>query len=107
MQQQASVAILFADISGSTRLYETVGDASARRNIARCIDLMTEATRSHGGTLIKVIGDEVMCTFPSADDAAAAALEMQEKVSSALITGRGPLMAIHVGFHFEIGRAHV
>jgi len=98
--QQGSMAILFADVCGSTKLYEAVGDAKARRAIARCIELMVEATQEHGGALIKTIGDEVMCSFPDADAAAAAALDMQERVSSAAITAVGSVnMAIHVGFH--------
>ena len=97
----SETAILFADVCGSTRLYETLGDAKARSTIGRCIDLMTETTREHGGTLIKTIGDEVMCRFPSADEAAAAAMDMQERVSSASITVvGGASMAIHVGFHY-------
>jgi len=100
LQQQSSMAILFADVSGSTRLYETQGDAKARRMIGRCVELMTESTLKHGGALIKTIGDEVMCRFAAADDAAAAALDMQEQVSGAAMTGGGGGMAIHVGFHF-------
>jgi class 3 adenylate cyclase len=98
--QHSSMAILFADVCGSTKLYETHGDAKARGVIARSIALMTEATQEHGGTLIKTIGDEVMCRFPTADDAAAAALDMQEKVSGASLTGGGLNLAIHVGFHY-------
>jgi len=96
------LGILFADVCGSTKLYEAVGDAEARSRIGRCMALMTEATEKHGGTLIKTIGDEVMCRFPTADDAAAAALEMQDAVSSAEIAGGAPgaNLAIHVGFHF-------
>jgi adenylate cyclase len=101
MAQEASLAILFADVCGSTKLYETLGDATARKMIGRCIDLMTAATTAHGGRLIKVIGDEVMCTFPRADDCAGAALDLQERVSSAAVTGLALAnMAIHVGFHY-------
>lgn len=99
--QSCEMAILFADVCGSTRLYEVLGDAKARQTIGGCIELMTEATREHGGTLIKTIGDEVMCSFPSADDAAGAAMDMQERVSGASITVvGGASMAIHVGFHY-------
>jgi adenylate cyclase len=96
----SATAILFADVCGSTRLYERHGDAQARRLIGRSIELMSAATAEHGGTLIKTIGDEVMCRFPSADQAAAAAIDMQEKVSSAAVTGIGANLSIHVGFHF-------
>jgi class 3 adenylate cyclase len=99
--QRSAMAILFADVSGSTRLYETQGDVQARGTIARCVELMTQAAAKHGGKLIKTIGDEVMCRFASADAAAAAALEMQEQVAGAALAGGGGLnVAIHVGFHF-------
>lgn len=96
----ASMAILFADVCGSTKIYEKFGDERARKLIGRCVELMTSATREHGGTLIKTIGDEVMCRFATADEAAAAALDMQERVSSAAVTGIGFNLAIHVGFTF-------
>jgi class 3 adenylate cyclase len=97
---QSLLAILFADVSGSTKLYETLGDARARHLVSRCVQLMTESTEKHGGSLIKTIGDEVMCRFPSADQAAAAALDMQEQVAKASISEGGFNLAIHVGFHF-------
>ena len=36
----SNLAVLFADISGSTRLYETVGDANALATIGRCLALV-------------------------------------------------------------------
>lgn len=94
------LGILFADVSGSTRLYETLGDARARQLIARCLEVMTQAAAKHGGKLIKTIGDEVMCRFASADETAAAALDMQDGVASASIGSGGMNLAIHVGFHY-------
>ncbi|MGQ0510190.1 MAG: adenylate/guanylate cyclase domain-containing protein [Betaproteobacteria bacterium] len=96
----AMLGILFADVCGSTRIYETLGDAKARQLISRCIELMTQTAQKHGGALIKTIGDEVMCRFPGADQAAAAALEMQEAVARAAISEGGFNIAIHVGFHY-------
>jgi len=100
LPQQTQLAILFADVSGSTKLYESLGDAKARQLVSRCIQLMTDSTEKYGGSLIKTIGDEVMCRFPSADQAAGAALDMQEQVSKASISEGGFNLAIHVGFHF-------
>lgn len=98
MPQEVQLAVLFADVSGSTQLYETLGDVRARSIIARCIAVMTEATRRHGGTLVKTIGDEVMTTFPAAA-AAEAACEMQEGITGEMVVEGRPL-AIRVGFHF-------
>ena len=69
---------MFADIAGSTKLYDTLGDQAARAKVAASIDTMSEITTQNSGTVIKTIGDEVMCTFPTAEDAGTAAWEMQE-----------------------------
>src|ERR1044071_9826304 len=70
-------AILFADVVGSTQLYEQLGDAKAREMVGRCLDIMREATEANKGTVIKTMGDEVMSTFPTPDDAMNAAKRMQ------------------------------
>jgi len=97
--QEVQLAVLFADVSGSTQLYETLGDVRARCIVARCIAVMTEATRRHGGALVKTIGDEVMTTFPDAAAAAEAACEMQKGITGEMVVEGRPL-AIRVGFHF-------
>jgi len=61
--QTNKIAILFADICGSTALYEKLGDLLARQLIARCISIMKGTLSTHNGTLIKTIGDEILCTF--------------------------------------------
>ena len=66
MVKDIELAILFADVVGSTRLFETLGDQRARAMVAICIDVMRTATEQHNGTVIKTIGDEVMAVFPTA-----------------------------------------
>jgi class 3 adenylate cyclase len=99
MPKETQLAILFADVCGSTKLYETLGDAKARDAIARCVALMSESTARQGGTVVKTIGDEVMSTFKTSDDAAQAAAEMQEGITEGMTVDGKPL-AIRIGFHF-------
>jgi class 3 adenylate cyclase len=101
-RKAATLSIVFADISGSTRLYESLGDAVARELIAQCLGVMTEYIEHNGGKVIKTIGDEVMCTFPTADQAVKAAVGMQEGVSEDLpeLNPNTPsTMAIRIGLH--------
>jgi class 3 adenylate cyclase len=70
-------AVLFADVSGSSALFKRVGDAAARRLIAACVDRMCEAVVTHGGSVVKTIGDEVMARFESPGAALDAAIAMQ------------------------------
>jgi len=95
----SEMAVLFADVSGSTRLYETLGDERALRTIARCLDLIRESCVGHTGRVIKTIGDEVMAVFPSADEAAQAAAEMQARIDAEAAV-ESQRLAIRVGFHF-------
>jgi class 3 adenylate cyclase len=97
--EASNLAVLFADVSGSARLYETVGDADALAAIGRCLALIQAACEGHAGRVIKTIGDEVMAVFPSPDQAAEAAAEMQARISEQPAVGRVRL-AIRVGFHF-------
>ncbi len=93
--QPLFLAVLFADISGSTRLYDTLGDQIARAKIEQCLTLLDGIARRHGGEVIKTIGDEIMCGFPSAAQAVEAAMAMQQT----MVDGNGG-QRIRVGLHF-------
>lgn len=94
------VAILFADVVGSTQLYESLGDDQARQTVQVCLGIMKEATEHFGGTVIKTMGDEVMATFPTADEAMYAARQMQQRIAAARFAASGTHVAIRIGCHF-------
>lgn len=98
-QPTTTLVILFADISGSTRLYETLGDALARQRVSDCLSVLTDAIQRHSGTVIKTIGDEVMSTFPTAESAFQAACTMQEDLAARAALSKTPL-TIRVGLHY-------
>ena len=92
------MAVLFADISDSTGLYRELGDVTARNIINACLSAILGVLPRYEGQLVKTIGDEVMCVFPSADQAVLAASEMQAVVTSSK-PGNYPV-AIHIGLHY-------
>lgn len=98
-------AVLFADVAGSTALYEVLGDDRAFALVQACLSTMGSCTTARRGRVIKTIGDAVMAVFPSADDAAAAALAMQAAVH-ALGPGQAARPALRIGFHFGPVVAH-
>ena len=101
MGKDIELAILFADVVGSTRLYELMGDLRARDMVSICIEVMRSATEQRHGTVIKTMGDEVMATFPSADEALNAAAQMQQQISThAQLKVDGQPVAIRIGCHF-------
>jgi class 3 adenylate cyclase len=71
---------LFADISGSTRLYERLGDTRALALVTSCMKKLQEIAQRHSGVMVKTIGDEIMCLFELPERAATAAIAMQEAI---------------------------
>lgn len=92
------MAVLFADITDSTSLYQKLGDVAARNIVNACLGVINGVLVRYDGRLVKTIGDEVMCVFPSADLAVLAASEMQSLVASTK-PGNYPV-SIHIGLHF-------
>jgi adenylate cyclase len=92
------LAVLFADVSGSTKLYEALGDTQAKVLIDEALSGMKGVTERHRGRVIKTIGDELMCVFPDAERGFLAATDMQTLVN-ALAVMKGVKRMIRVGFH--------
>ena len=98
-QHTEKLAVMFADICGSTSLYDRLGDDLARQLISRCIAILVDKVTANQGTLIKTIGDEIMCSFPTAENAMNAACAMQNTVENDTQWGEHP-MHIRIGFHY-------
>ncbi|HUP97551.1 MAG TPA: adenylate/guanylate cyclase domain-containing protein [Usitatibacter sp.] len=77
MPGQTTGCVLFADVSGSTKLYDSVGDVAALSAIELCVRLFSALTEQHGGRVVKTIGDEIMAVFPAAPEAGRAAVDIQ------------------------------
>lgn len=100
MAKDLEVAILFADVVGSTQLYDKFGDTKASETVAACLSVMKDSTHEFNGTVIKTIGDEVMATFSDVDDAMRAAIMMQTQITADnKVEGRIPV-SIRIGCHF-------
>jgi hypothetical protein len=80
-------------------LFEKHGDEAARSAISSVLDVLLKEAEKHQGRLVKTIGDEIMCTFPKANHALLAAVEMQNVVSGNFVLGNHPI-EVRVGFHF-------
>lgn len=93
MKTTQNLAVLFADITGSTGLYEKEGNKRAFALVSECLHTLISKAKTMGGTHVKTIGDEIMMTFPNADGAFSAAKAMQESLI-------GAPLSIKIGFHY-------
>lgn len=98
MSATSTLTILFADVSGSTKLFETRGNVAARDIIASVLQALTEVANRHGGKLIKTIGDEIMCTFPGPLQGLLASTDMQRRMKSDVAFVQENI-GIRVGLH--------
>jgi len=94
--------VLYADVSGSTRLYEEFGDAVARADMAQCLEILEQAAAGLDGETLKTIGDEIMCAFADPVKAALASTEMQATLRKASEENRFKMGTLHIkiGWHF-------
>ena len=92
-RSEYDAAILMADITGSTPLYEDVGDAAALALVGECLDALRSVVDRHGGKFIRTKGDDVLCAFT---DASAALKAAREILSNQFEHSLG----VHIGIHF-------
>lgn len=91
--------IVFADIVGSTHLFEKYGNVRAQHLVSKALALLIDVTTAHGGTLIKTIGDEVMATFEDRGSAFEAVSRMPAVIrEDPTLAAIG--LSIKVGLHF-------
>lgn len=95
-----SVAIVFTDLSGSTAMYEELGDAAAFAVVRDHFAVLRAAASKHGGTVVKTIGDAVMAVFYDAPAAAQSAFDMLEDFNAWVVTlGLAHPPQLKVGLH--------
>jgi class 3 adenylate cyclase len=102
--QVSSVTLMFTDIAGSTVMYEKMGNAGAYAAVRRHFDLLFQYVETHGGFVIKTIGDAVMASFRTNDDALSCALAAQRDFG-AHFEGQGDDGGIRVKFGIHRGPA--
>src|SRR5260370_14989806 len=88
-EERKLVTILFADVTGSTELGESLDPEDVRALMGRYYAHAQRVIQEHGGTLEKFIGDAVMAVFGlprahgnDAERALAAALALREAIST-------------------------
>lgn len=98
MTAARTCAVLFADLAGSTRLYEALGDRQAHAIAAGCLAGLRATIHRFDGLVVKTIGDGLMATFATADAAFRCAEAIVAGMRCAAFDGR-PL-GVHLGFHY-------
>ncbi len=90
MAQILERTVLFADLRGSTSLYEILGNADATTVVTQSVSLLAGVVMRRGGAVVKTLGDGLMAVFADARDAVAAADEMHDSLQAHASHGTWP-----------------
>lgn len=73
----ASTTVVFADLTGSTSFFETLGNAKATEAVTKLTQWISQVCRAHKGRVVKTLGDGVLTVFPDGPNAVNAVVELQ------------------------------
>ena len=99
------VAILFTDIVGFSSWALEAGDEAALELLRQVAATEDAAISTHGGNLVKRLGDGAMAVFREAGDAVHAALRAQGELGGIQVSGHTPKVraGVHLGRPRRVG----
>jgi class 3 adenylate cyclase len=103
MTQSVTCTVLFADLRGSTSLYESLGNAEAASVVTKSVDVVGKVVESNGGRVIKTLGDGLMAVFRLPQPAVQSAEEVHEALERML---SGPDMQRGPNLRVQMAMAH-
>lgn len=97
--QSIQCVVMFADVAGSTAMYENMGDVEARERISKALNSLISICKRHKGKLVKTIGDEILVYFLDAN----LSLLASESIQKTMENHHSPEtvgLSIRIGLHF-------
>lgn len=71
--------VVFTDLFGSTGAFEALGNVKATKAVTQVTSWIAKVIESHGGRVVKMLGDGVLSLFEHSPDAINAVVEIQRK----------------------------
>ncbi len=72
--------VVFADLVGSTSMFERLGDETASRFVTQIVSVLSRTFEQHHGRVVKLLGDGLFAVFSNAGDALAACVSIQKRL---------------------------
>jgi len=106
MTQIVERTILFADLRGSTSMYETLGNADASTVVTQTVTLMARIIAHHNGFVVKTLGDGLMAMFERPSDAVASSQDMHESLERIGVPAQLGTPARQIPLKLQVGLDH-
>lgn len=104
----SELTIFFADVAGSTRLYETLGDVVAHECIVESLGKISHFVKLNKGIVVEIIGDEILSYFVHPKEAITCGCDIQQYFNDST-TVHNHRIGVRIGFHkgrVELDRGH-
>ena len=81
--------VVFADLVGSTGIFERLGDETAGRFVTQLTTALSKTFEQHSGRVVKLLGDGLLVVFPAESDALAACVAIQQRLQEKPVRAGG------------------
>ena len=95
---QAESTVVFADLSGSSHVFEAIGNARATETVTGLVKWVGRVCEAYGGRVVKTLGDGVFALFPEGSAATNAVVRIQRAHQKRLLEWAEPMrMELQIG----------
>jgi class 3 adenylate cyclase len=95
--------VVFADLVGSTGIFERLGDETAGRFVTQLTTALAKTFEQHNGRVVKLLGDGIFTVFQAESDAIVACIEIQKRLKEKPVHPGGTGSAVQMQMGVEAG----
>lgn len=95
--------VVFADLVGSTGIFERLGDETAGRFVTQLTTALSRTFEQHRGRVVKLLGDGLFAIFPDESDAIAACVGIQKRLQETPVYPGGTGKPVQMQMGVESG----
>ena len=96
-------SVVFADLVGSTGIFERLGDETAGRFVTQLTTALAKIFEQHNGRVVKMLGDGLFTVFPQEDQAIVACIAIQERLQQKPVRPGGMGQPVQMQMGIESG----
>jgi class 3 adenylate cyclase len=96
-------SVVFADLVGSTGIFERLGDETAGRFVTQLTTALAKIFEQHNGRVVKLLGDGLFVVFPAESDALTACIAIQKRLSDRPVYPVGMRAPVQMQMGLESG----
>jgi adenylate cyclase len=95
--------VVFADLVGSTGIFERLGDETAGRFVTQLTGALSKTFEQHSGRVVKLLGDGLFVVFPAESEALNACVAIQKRLQEKPVYAGGVGSPIQMQMGVEAG----